>query len=293
MYVVQQDEGAIRTDQALIDTEKLNLTYCHIVAPVEGRVGLRQVDAGNYVQTTDPNGLVVITQLQPISVLFSIAEDDLPAVLKRVHEGATLPVALYDRANVTDLASGTFSNLDNEIDTSTGMVKLRAMFPNSDESLFPNQFVNARLLVNTLHDVVTVPTAAIQRGAPGTYVYLVNANSTVTVRPVKIGVTDGDTVQVVSGLAAGDSVVIDGADRLREGAKVSIQPGSKSAPAAAQKAASDAAPAAAPGAAPAPGAPPPGAPASGEPPAATGAATLQPPHIRHHQQNQQSGTSSP
>ena len=224
VYVVLQDEGALRIDQAQIDTQKLNLTYCHIVAPVDGRVGLRQVDAGNYVQTTDANGNVVITLLQPVSVLFPITEDDLPKVLKQVHAAAKLAVTAYDRANVTKLATGELATLDNEIDTTTGTVKLRALFPNTDESLFPNQFVNARLLVDTLHDVVTVPTAAIQRGAPGTYVYLVGTDQTVAVKPVKVGVTDGDKVQVLSGVAAGDRVVIDGTDRLRDGVHVTMKP---------------------------------------------------------------------
>ncbi len=232
VFLVQQDQGAIRTDQAQIDTQKLNLVYCHITAPVEGRVGLRQVDAGNYVQTSDANGIVVITQLQPISVVFSIAEDSLPSVLKQVHAGAMLPIALYDRANVTELATGALSTLDNQIDTTTGMVRLRAIFANADESLFPNQFVNARMIVDTLRGVVTVPVAAIQRGAPGTFVYLVGADSTVAIRPVKIGVTDGDTAQVLSGLDAGDRVVIDGTDRLRAGVRVSAK---DDAPAAAPK----------------------------------------------------------
>jgi multidrug efflux system membrane fusion protein len=223
VFIVQQYAGAIRSDQAQIDTQNLNLTYCHIVAPVDGRVGLRQVDAGNYVQTSDANGIVVITQLQPISAIFSIAEDNVPMVQKQIHAGAKLPVVAYDRANVTELASGELATLDNQIDTTTGTVKLRALFPNTDETLFPNQFVNARLLVDTLHGVVTVPAAAIARGAPGTYTYLVGADATVSVRPVKIGVTDGDKVQVLSGLAAGDRVVIDGADRLREGARVSAK----------------------------------------------------------------------
>jgi multidrug efflux system membrane fusion protein len=223
VYLVQQDQGAIQSDQAQIDTQKLNLTYCRIVAPVDGRVGLRQVDAGNYVQTSDANGIVVITQLQPISVVFSIAEDNLPAVLKQTHAGAKLPVTAYDRANVVKLATGELATLDNQIDTTTGTVKLRAIFPNADESLFPNQFVNARLLVDTLRDVVTVPVAAIQRGAPGTYVYQVDASSTVAVKPVKLGVTDGDKVQIVSGLAVGDTVVVDGADRLRDGIKVTAK----------------------------------------------------------------------
>ena len=262
VFIVQQDEGTIRSDQAQIDTQKLDLTYCHIVAPVDGRVGLRQVDAGNYVQTSDTDGIVVITQLQPISVVFSIAEDNLPMVQKQVHAGAKLPVTAYDRANVTELTTGELATLDNQIDTTTGTVKLRALFPNTDETLFPNQFVNARLLVDTLHDVVTVPTAAIQRGAPGTYTYLVGADATVTVRPVKIGVTDGDKVQIVSGLAVGDRVVIDGADRLREGAHVSAK---------------DATPARS---------TPPGGQAAGpaDTPAASGAGADQPAHA-HHQPN--------
>jgi len=262
VFIVQQYAGAIRSDQAQIDTQKLNLTYCHIVAPVDGRVGLRQVDAGNYVQTSDTDGIVVITQLQPISVVFSIAEDNLPMVQKQVHAGAKLPVTAYDRANVTELTTGELATLDNQIDTTTGTVKLRALFPNTDETLFPNQFVNARLLVDTLHDVVTVPTAAIQRGAPGTYTYLVGADATVTVRPVKIGVTDGDKVQIVSGLAVGDRVVIDGADRLREGAHVSAK---------------DATPARS---------TPPGGQAAGpaDTPAASGAGADQPAHA-HHQPN--------
>jgi multidrug efflux system membrane fusion protein len=251
VFIVQQYAGAIRSDQAQIDTQTLNLTYCHIVAPVDGRVGLRQVDAGNYVQTTDANGIVVITQLQPISAIFSIAEDSLPMVQKQIHAGAKLAVTVYDRANVTELATGELETVDNQIDTTTGTVKLRALFANTDETLFPNQFVNARLLVDTLHDVVTVPTAAILRGAPGTYVYLLGADATVSVRPVKTGVTDGDKVQIVSGLAAGDRVVIDGADRLREGAHVSAQ---------------EATPA-------------------GATPAASGAGADQPAHAHHHQQN--------
>ncbi len=222
-FLVQQYQGSIRSDQAQIDTQKLNLVYCHIVSPVDGRVGLRQVDQGNYVQTSDANGIVVITQEQPMSVVFTIAEDDLPAVQKQMRAGATLSVAAYDRANVTLIANGTLATTDNAIDTTTGTVKLRALFPNSDEALFPNQFVNARLLVNTLRGVVTVPNAAIQRGAPGTFAYVVAADRTVSVRVLKLGVTDGDKVQVLSGLTAGEQVVVDGTDRLREGARVSVQ----------------------------------------------------------------------
>jgi multidrug efflux system membrane fusion protein len=230
VYLVQQYQGAIRSDQAQIDTQQLNLTYCRIVAPVDGRVGLRQVDAGNYVQNSDANGIVVITQLQPISVLFSIAEDNLPSVQKRVRAGGELAVEAYDRANLALLATGNLATTDNQIDTTTGTVKLRAVFANSDETLFPNQFVNARLLVDTLRDVVAVPVAAIQRGAPGTYAYVVGANDAVAVRPLKVGVTDGDKIQVVSGLAVGEKVVVDGADRLREGARVSVQQAAAAAP---------------------------------------------------------------
>jgi membrane fusion protein, multidrug efflux system len=225
VYLVKQYEGSVKTDQAQIQTQKVNLIYCHIVSPVDGRVGLRLVDAGNFVQTTDTTGLVIITQLQPISVIFVVPEDDLPAIMAQMRTSTQLQVTAFDRANVTQLATGHVTTLDNEIDTTTGTVKLRAEFDNSDNKLFPNQFVNAQLLVTSLKDVVTVPTAAIQRGAPGTYVYIINADNTVSVRPIKIGPTDGEKAAVDSGLAAGDRVVIDGADRLRDGAHVTI-PGS-------------------------------------------------------------------
>jgi multidrug efflux system membrane fusion protein len=212
------------TDQALIDSAKLNLTYCHIVSPVAGRVGLRQVDAGNYVQTSDANGIVVVTQEQPISVIFTVTEDNLPSVMKQLHAGATLQVQAYDRANSNLLATGSVSSVDNQINTTTGTVNIRAIFPNQDENLFPNQFVNARLLVDTLHNVVRVPVAAVQLGAPGSYVYVINQNDTVSVRTVKLGPSDGKETQVVSGLSAGERVVIDGTDRLRDGQKVTIPP---------------------------------------------------------------------
>ncbi|HLN24066.1 MAG TPA: MdtA/MuxA family multidrug efflux RND transporter periplasmic adaptor subunit [Patescibacteria group bacterium] len=220
--LVQQYQGTIATDMAQINGAKLNLTYCHIVAPVEGRVGLRMVDQGNYVQTSDANGLVVITQLHPITVIFTLPEDNLPVILKRLHGGATLSVAAYDRSQGMLLATGTLKTLDNEIDTTTGTVKLRAEFDNEDESLFPNQFVNAQLLVDTLHDATIIPTAAIQRGAPGTFVYQVAADNTVTVRPVKLGPTSGEKVAILSGLDVGDMVVVDGADKLREGSQVTL-----------------------------------------------------------------------
>ncbi len=224
--LVQQYRGTVATDQALIDTAKLNLTYCHITAPVTGRVGLRQVDPGNYVQASDPNGIVVITQMQPITVIFVLPEDDLPRVLKRLHSGAALPVSAFDRSGTTKLAEGKLEWMDNQIDPSTGTVKLRALFDNADGMLFPNQFVNAQLLVDSLHDATVMPTAAIQRGAPGTFVYVVKADDTVTVRPVKLGPVSGSDVAVLSGLEPGEQVVVDGADKLREGAKVTL-PGAK------------------------------------------------------------------
>ena len=225
VYIVKQYEGSVRTDQAQIQTQKVNLIYCHIVAPIDGRLGLRLVDPGNFVQTTDTSGIVVITQLQPISVIFSVPEDDLPQIMAQLHAGTQLQVTAFDRANVKELATGHVTTLDNQIDTTTGTVKLRAEFDNADNTLFPNQFVNAQLLVTSLQGVVTVPTAAIQRGAPGTYVYVIDADNTVSVRPIKLGPVDGEMAAVDSGLAPGDRVVIDGADRLRDGARVAI-PGS-------------------------------------------------------------------
>jgi membrane fusion protein, multidrug efflux system len=211
-------------DQAQINTQKLNLTYTHIISPVTGRVGLRQVDPGNYVQTSDPNGIVVVTQLQPISVIFTVPEDNLPEVLKQYHAGATMQVTAFDRTGTSQLAVGRLETIDNEIDPTTGTVKLRAIFDNPDESLFPNQFVNIKLLVNTLHDAVLVPVSAVQRGAPGTFVYQVKPNNTVAVQPIKLGPGDGTHVAVLSGLDAGAEVVDDGADRLKDGAKVTIAP---------------------------------------------------------------------
>ncbi len=222
VYIVQQDEGTVKLDQAQIDQEKLNVLYCHIVSPIDGRVGLRLVDPGNYVQTSNNTGIAVVTQMHPITVIFPIPEDDLSEILPKLNAGAVLQVSAYDRANVKFLAAGRVIALDSQIDTTTGTVKVRAQFDNSDNVLFPNQFVNAQLLVNTLHNVVTVPTAAIQRGAPGTYVYVINANNTVSVRPVKLGPTDGPMQAVNSGLQPGERVVIDGTDRLRDGAHVRI-----------------------------------------------------------------------
>src|SRR5215467_3002312 len=220
--LVAQDKGLVISDKAQIDTQKLNIAYCHIVSPVTGRAGLRLVDPGNYVTANDASGIVVITQLQPISVIFTVAEDNLPQIVKHLRAGATLPVTAFDRSGATKLATGTLKTLDNQIDTTTGTLKLRAEFANEDDSLFPNQFVNVQLLIDTLHDATVVPTSAIQRGAPGTFVYLVNAD-TVTVRPVTLGPASGERVAIQEGLAPGDRVVVDGADKLRNGARVALR----------------------------------------------------------------------
>ena len=222
--LVLQDRATIVSDKAAIDAQKLNLVYCHIISPVTGRVGLRQVDAGNYVQTSDANGIVVVTQTQPISVIFTLPEDNLPDVLKQLHAGAALQATAYDRTGTQKLDTGTLETVDNQIDTTTGTVKLRAIFNNPQEILFPNQFVNIKLLIETLKNAVLVPVAAIQRGAPGTFVYLVKPDHTVTVQKVKLGPSDGQRVAILSGLQPGQSVVDDGADRLKDGAKITIAP---------------------------------------------------------------------
>jgi len=221
-FLVHQYEGTVVSDQAQVDNAKLNIEYCHITAPVTGRVGLRQVDPGNYVQTSDANGIVVLTELKPMSVIFTVPEDQLPAIMRRVAAGATLPVTAFDRSGNTKLADGKLDTVDNQIDTTTGTVKLRAIFPNDDEILFPNQFVNVDLEVDVLRDATVVPTAAIQRGAPGTFVYVVNADSTVKIQKVKLGPTEGDRVAIRNGLNPGDTVVVDGADKLKDGAKVAV-----------------------------------------------------------------------
>jgi multidrug efflux system membrane fusion protein len=222
-FLVAQDKASMASDQAQIDAANLNIAYCRIVAPVSGRVGLRQVDQGNYVQVTDPNGIVVITQIQPISVIFSTPEDNLPQIAARLKSGAVLPVTALDRANVTQLATGTLTTTDNMIDTTTGTFKVRAGFANDDGALFPNQFVNARLLVDTLSGAVLVPNAAVQLGPNGNFAYVVKDDGTVTVRTIKIGPADAVHTAITSGLAVGEKVVIDGADRLREGAKVTVR----------------------------------------------------------------------
>ena len=221
--LVKQYEGQVAADEGQVNTAKVNLAYCRILAPVSGRIGLRQVDQGNYVTPGDQNGLAVITQFKPISVIFTVPEDGMPQILSRLHAGATLPVIAYDRSGTNKLATGTLTTIDNQLDTTTGTLKLRAQFPNEDESLFPNQFVNVQLVIDVMHDSTVLPMAAIQRGAPGTFVYFVKQDDTVSVRPVELGPSDGDRVAVRTGVAPGDRVVIDGADRLREGSRISLR----------------------------------------------------------------------
>ena len=205
-----------------IDSAKLQLTYARITAPIGGVVGLRQVDPGNVIHASDANGLVVITQVQPITVLFPIPEDNLPQVMTRIKSGASLPVEAWDRAQKVKLAAGKLLTADNQIDTATGTVKLRAEFPNADSALFPNQFVNVRMLVETRTDATLVPSAAVQRGAPGTFVYAVNEDRSVSVKPLKLGPVQGEITAVEGGIAPGAIVVVDGADKLREGSKVEL-----------------------------------------------------------------------
>jgi membrane fusion protein, multidrug efflux system len=220
---VMQDEGAVKTDQGNIDAAKLNITYCHITSPITGRVGLRLVDPGNIVHTTDANGLMVITQMEPISVIFTISEDQLPPVLTRLRAGQQLQVDAYDRELATKLAAGRLATIDNQIDPTTGTLKLRAIFANKDDALFPNQFVNARLLVEEKHGVTLAPTAAVQRNAQTTFVYLVKPDQTVTVRTVTVGTTEDGETEIDSGLSPGDVVVTTGVDKLQEGSKVNAQ----------------------------------------------------------------------
>ena len=220
--LVKQDEGIVKNDQGLIDSVKVNLIYCNITAPITGRIGLRLVDPGNIVQTSDTNGLLVITQLQPISVIFTIAEDQLPAVLAKNLAGQKLPVDAFDRDMMKKLASGTLTTIDNLIDQTTGTVKLRATFDNSHNELFPNQFVNARLLEQEKRNVVLVPSAAVQRNSSSTYVYVVKPDSTVTLRQVKVSTSDDTNTEITSGVQEGEVVVLTGVDKLQEGSKVTV-----------------------------------------------------------------------
>jgi membrane fusion protein, multidrug efflux system len=218
-----QLEGSVLADQAQIDNARLNINYCNITAPISGRIGLRLVDAGNIVHASDPAGLMVITQVQPIAVLFSLPEDNLPAVVARMRTGAPLSVRAMSRDSGTQLASGTLLTIDNAIDQTTGTFKLKAVFDNAERSLWPNQFVNARLLLDVKKNATVIPAAAVQTGSQGAFVYVVKPDSTVDVRPITTGVTQGDVVSVDKGISVGDRVVTDGQDRLRAGVLVDAQ----------------------------------------------------------------------
>ncbi len=220
--LVRQYEGTVKLDQAAIDNARLQLTYCRITAPISGRLGLRQVDPGNIVHASDQNGMVVIAQLQPIGVVFAIPEDNLPALMKKLRAGEKLQADAYDRADKLKLASGTLITADNQVDPATGTVKLKAQFANGDLALFPNQFANVRLLIDVRRNATVIPSAAVQRGTPGSFVYVVKDDSSVELRPVKTGPVEGELIAIDSGIAPGEQVVVDGMDKLREGAKVNL-----------------------------------------------------------------------
>ena len=223
-YVVHQDEGTVKLDEAAVETAKLNLSYTRITAPVAGRVGLRLVDPGNYITGSSSTGVAFITTVKPTTVQFTIAQNDLEKVASRYRApGVKLEVTAYSSDNSHKIASGTLYAINNQIATSTGTVMLRARFDNDDEALFPNEFVNVRLLVDTLHQAVLVPTASVLSGAPGNYVYLVNADkSSASVHKVTPGQSDGQNTVITDGLKVGDTVVVDGTDRLSDGAKIKI-----------------------------------------------------------------------
>jgi multidrug efflux system membrane fusion protein len=218
--LVVQYEGTVTNDQGLLDAAKVNVVYCHIASPITGIVGLRLVDPGNIVHAADTNGMIVITQIQPISVIFTIAEDQLPPILQKIRAGQKLPVEAWDRELKNKLATGSLATIDNLIDQTTGTLKLRAIFDNENRSLFPNQFVNARLLQQEKTGVTLLPSAAIQRNTNDTYVYLIKPDNTVTIRNIKVGTTEGDQSEITSGLVPGDKVVMTGVDKLQEGSKV-------------------------------------------------------------------------
>jgi membrane fusion protein, multidrug efflux system len=240
-FLVKQDEAQVKSDEANIAQFKLDLIYCHITAPVAGRVGLRLIDPGNYVTASSSPGIVVITTMKPTTVEFTVAQNDLGKVIERVNAGAQLAVTAYTSDNDQAIATGTLYALSNQMATSTGTVTLRATFANDDEALFPDEFVNIKILVDTLQQAILVPTPAVLSGAPGDYVYFVNPNDTVSVRKVTVGPSDGQNTAILSGLAVNDTVVIDGTDRLTDGAKISVASPPAAAPASA---------------APAPGSPP-------------------------------------
>jgi multidrug efflux system membrane fusion protein len=235
--LVKQYRGTVEIDRAQLDNAKLQLSYARITAPVSGRIGLRLVDQGNMVRAGDVNGLAVITQVQPISVVFTLPEDDIPAVMRRWRSGDTLVIDAYDRAGRQKLASGKLLAVDNQIDASTGTLKLKAQFDNEDRTLFANQFVNIKMRLDTLRAATLAPSAAIQHGANGAFVYLVKDDNSITVRRVKPGPADGETVAILEGLASNDKLVIDGADKLREGSQVKVIDKTKAAAPATGKAA--------------------------------------------------------
>lgn len=220
--LVRKFEGQIKSDQATVDNARLQLSYTRITAPISGKLGLRRVDAGNLVNANDPLGIVVMTQTQPIAVVFTLPENDLPAVREPMQAGEVLRVDAYDRADIKRLASGTLMSIDNQIDITTGTVKLKAEFKNDTDALFPNQFVNVRMKVRTIKDALTIPAGAIQQGSRGAFVYVVMPDSTATVRIVKLGDRSAEGVVVLEGINAGERVVLEGTDRLREGAKVRV-----------------------------------------------------------------------
>jgi multidrug efflux system membrane fusion protein len=223
MYLVHQYEGTVKLDQGNLDAAKVNLVYTRITAPFTGRIGLRLVDPGNIVQTTDTTGIAVMTKEQPITVIFPIPEDSLQSVLKKLRAGESLQVEAFDRAQTRKISTGHLLTADNQIDTTTGTDRLKALFENKDNELFPNQFVNARLLTDTLRGMTVVPSAAVQRSPKGTYVYMVKEDQTVTVRWVKLGPSEGDSVSIEEGLSPGELVVVEGAERLKEGSRVVVQ----------------------------------------------------------------------
>jgi membrane fusion protein, multidrug efflux system len=223
--LVHQLEGTVKNDQGQIDATKVQLVYCRITSPIAGRVGLRLVDPGNIVHAADTGGLVIVTQLQPITVIFTIPEDSIPTVLEQLGRGVRLPVEAYDREQRRKLAEGALLTIDNQVDPTTGTVRLRAQFPNTDNRLFPSQFVNARLLIETRRGATVVPTAAIQSSPKGPFVYVVRPDRTVAVRQVGVGVTDGDDTSIERGLAVGEQVVVEGAERLRDGAAIELRNG--------------------------------------------------------------------
>ena len=221
--LVHQLEGTVKNDQGQIEATKVQLVYCRITSPIAGRVGLRLVDPGNIVHATDTGGLVIITQLQPITVIFTIPEDSIPTVLEQLGRGVRLPVEAYDREQRKKLAEGALLTIDNEVDPTTGTVRLKALFPNTDNRLFPSQFVNARLRIETRRGATVVPTAAIQQSPRGSFVFVVRPDRTVGVRQVGVGVTDGDDVSIEQGLQVGEQVVVEGAERLRDGAAIAVR----------------------------------------------------------------------